>query len=190
MDVMRLEARTDYRLEKLIGGKVWLVPADKRAEIALDDTWSQLTYGDESQPRVLMVKGHRVYVPKAGMGVARFSFHDLCEQPLGAMDYLRIAREFHTILIDRIPVMAYEKRNEAKRFIALIDTLYDTAVKLIASAEAAPTELYRADEGFEVEEFKRTASRLIEMGSQSYLALPHGARAAQTSASPEGIIET
>ncbi|MBI4275198.1 MAG: cell division protein ZapE [Rhizobiales bacterium] len=190
MDIMRLEARTDYRLEKLIGGKVWLVPADKGAEIALNDIWSQLTHGEESQSRVLMIKGRRVHIPKAGMGIARFSFHDLCEQPLGATDYLRIAREFHTVLIDRIPVMTYEKRNEAKRFIALIDTLYDNAVKLIASAKAAPTELYRADEGFEVEEFKRTASRLIEMGSQSYLALPHGVRAAQASASPEGIIET
>ena len=82
-------------------------------------------------------------------GVARFSFADLCEQPLGGGDYLRLAHEFHTVLIDRIPVMALAQRNEAKRFITLIDTLYDNAVKLIASAEAEPHELYRAEQGIE-----------------------------------------
>ena len=79
------------------------------------------------------------------MGVARFSFHDLCQQPLAAVDYLKIAHEFHTIMIDHIPVMDYERRNEAKRFIILIDTLYDNAVKLIASAAAEPDALYRAE---------------------------------------------
>ena len=104
-------------------------------------------------------------VPRAAMGVARFSFHDLCEQPLAAADYLRIAHEFHTIVLDRIPVMDYDRRNEAKRFIILIDTLYDNAVKLVASAAAEPDALYRATDGFEAQEFKRTASRLIEMRS-------------------------
>ena len=105
------------------------------------------------------------------MGVARFSFHDLCEQPLAAADYLKIAHEFHTIMLDHIPVMDYERRNEAKRFIILIDTLYDNAIKLVASAAAEPDALYRASDGFEAHEFKRTASRLIEMRSQAYLAL-------------------
>jgi len=110
------------------------------------------------------------------MGVARFSFDDLCAQPLGAGDYLRIAHEFHTIIIDHIPMMDYAQRNEAKRFIILIDTLYDNAVKLLASARAQPGELYTATEGYEANEFKRTASRLIEMRSQAYLGLPHGPR--------------
>ena len=110
------------------------------------------------------------------MGVARFSFHDLCEQPLAASDYLRIAHDFHSLVLDRIPVMDFSRRNEAKRFIILIDTLYDNAVKLVASADAEPDALYRADDGFEAQEFKRTASRLIEMRSESYLALPHGRR--------------
>ena len=110
------------------------------------------------------------------MGVARFFFHDLCEQPLAAADYLRIAHEFHTLIIDRIPVMGFDQRNAAKRFIILIDTLYDHAVKLIASAAAEPDALYAASDGFEAAEFKRTASRLIEMRSQAYLALPHGRR--------------
>ena len=83
------------------------------------------------------------------MGVARFSFAELCERPLGAIDYLRIAHEFHTLVLDHMPVMDYPQRNEAKRFIALIDTLYDNAVKLVASAAAEPTELYRATEGYE-----------------------------------------
>ena len=132
----------------------------------------------------LTVKGHPVHVPKATLGAARFSFHDLCEQPLGAADYLRIAREFHTIVLDHVPVMRYETRNAAKRFIALIDTLYDNSVKLIASAQAQPHELYRAEEGYEASEFDRTASRLIEMGSQSYLSLPHGPRSAEAKSAP------
>ena len=90
------------------------------------------------------MKGHIVRVPKAAMGVARFSFDDLCAQPLAAADYLKIAHEFHTIVLDRIPVMDYAHRNEAKRFIILIDTLYDHAVKLLASAQAQPDELYTA----------------------------------------------
>jgi cell division protein ZapE len=117
-----------------------------------------------------------VRVPMAAMGVARFSFDQLCAQSLAAGDYLKIAHEFHTIILDRIPVMDHSRRNEAKRFIILIDTLYDNAVKLLASAQAQPDALYTASDGYEVQEFKRTASRLIEMRSQSYLGLPHGPR--------------
>jgi cell division protein ZapE len=127
----------------------------------------------------LTVKGHAVRVPEAAMGIARFSFEELCAQPLAAADYLKIAHEFHTLIIDGIPVMDYAHRNEAKRFIILIDTLYDNSVKLIGSAAAQPDALYTADQGFEVQEFKRTASRLIEMRSQSYLGLPHGPRQAR-----------
>jgi cell division protein ZapE len=108
--------------------------------------------------------------------VARFSFEDLCAQPLAAADYLKIAHEFHTVMLDRIPVLDYSRRNEAKRFIILIDTLYDHAVKLLASAHAQPDQLYLATDGYEANEFKRTASRLIEMRSQTYLGLPHGPR--------------
>jgi cell division protein ZapE len=117
-----------------------------------------------------------VRVPKAAMGVARFTFDELCARPLAAADYIRIAHEFHTLILDHIPVLDFSRRNEAKRFIILIDTLYDHAVKLLASAEAEPDALYVGDQGFEAREFKRTASRLIEMRSQSYLGLPHGPR--------------
>jgi cell division protein ZapE len=190
MDVMRVDARTDFRLEKLVKGKVWHVPDDAAASAALDDAWSRLVLDNGGGPATLMVKGHPVHVPKATFGAARFSFHDLCEQPLGAADYLRIAREYHTLVLDHVPVMRYETRNAAKRFIALIDTLYDNSVKLIASAQAQPHELYRAEEGYEASEFDRTASRLIEMGSQSYLSLPHGPRSAEAAKQADDIIDT
>jgi cell division protein ZapE len=190
MDVVQLSARTDFRLEKLTGAPVWYVPADAAAEAALDDAWRRLTAGHAGEAQDLMVKGRAVHVPCASMGVARFAFHDLCGQPLAAADYLKIAHEFHTVLIDHIPVMDYDRRNEAKRFIILIDTFYDNAVKLVASAAAEPDALYDANEGFEASEFRRTASRLIEMRSQAYLALPHGHGYGLASGSTEGLVET
>lgn len=190
MDVVRLASRTDFRLEKLAGKPVWYVPADRAADAALDNAWLRLTAGNGGVPQELALKGRAVHVPRAAMGVARFAFHDLCEQPLAASDYLRIAREYHTIILDHVPVMTFDNRNAAKRFINLIDTLYDTNVKLIASAEAEPEMLYRGDEGFEAQEFKRTASRLIEMRSQAYLARPHGAAHSLLSGSSSGIVET
>ena len=190
MDVARLDARADFRLEKLAGMPVWHVPADARADAALDESWRRLTGGQGGEAAALALKGRTVPVPRAAMGVARFSFRELCEQPLGAADYLRIAHEYHTVMIDRIPLMSFETRNAAKRFIILIDTLYDTNVKLIASAFAEPDALYSAEQGFEAAEFKRTASRLIEMRSQAYLARPHGVAHAQNSGSSAGIVET
>ena len=190
MAVLRLDARTDFRLEKLAGIKMWLVPADTKAEAALDKAWAKLTSGAHDGPRDISIKGHVLHVPHSAHGVARFSFADLCEKPLGASDYLRIARDYHTVIIDRIPAMRYEHRNFAKRFITLIDTFYDNAVKLMASADADPISLYSANEGFEVNEFKRTASRLIEMGSESYLALPHGHGDSTASGKTTGLVET
>jgi cell division protein ZapE len=188
MEVLHLEARTDFRLEKLIDMPVWYVPADETATRALDQAWRRITGGQRVRALDLTVKGHRLHVPCAALGAARFGFGDLCEQPLGAIDYLRIAHDFHTVVIERVPVMTWAQRNEAKRFIALIDTLYDAGVKLLASADAKPADLYQGTEGYEASEFKRTVSRLIEMGSTDYLALPHGRRMAATSS--EGIVET
>ena len=190
MEVLALEARADFRLEKLAGQQVWFVPADDKATAALDEAWRRLVGSSSGMPQELSVKGRRLRVPRAAMGVARFFFHDLCEQPLAAVDYLRIAHEFHTLIIDRIPVMGFDQRNFIKRFIILIDTLYDNAVKLVASAAAPPDALYQASDGFEAAEFKRTASRLIEMRSRAYLALPHGRRDSAASGSSEGIVET
>jgi cell division protein ZapE len=190
MDVMRLDARTDFRLEKLAGVKMWLVPADGRADAALDSAWVKMTGNAACKPRDISIKGRILRVPCSAHGVARFSFAEICEAPLAASDYLRLARDYHTLMIDRVPVMDYPERNAAKRFIALIDTLYDNAVKLMASAEADPVSLYRATEGYEANEFKRTASRLIEMSSESYLALPHGHKDSAASGSSTGLVET
>ena len=190
MDVVRLDARMDFRLEKLAGMPVWHVPADAKADAALDDVWRRMTGGRNGASQDLPLKGRFVHVPRAARGTARFSFHGLCEQPLAAADYLRIAHEYHTVILDHIPLMSFDTRNAAKRFIILIDTLYDMNVKLIASAAAEPDELYSAEQGFEAQEFKRTASRLIEMRSQSYLAQPHGAAHSLGVGSSAGIVET
>jgi cell division protein ZapE len=190
MDVLRLDARTDFRMEKLAGIKMWLVPADAAADAALDKAWTKLTGGAKDRPRDITVKGRALHIPHSAHGVARFTFAQLCERPLGASDYLRLAHDYHTRIIDRIPAMKYEDRNAAKRFITLIDTLYDNAVKLMASADTDPLSLYSATEGVEANEFKRTSSRLVEMGSESYLALPHGRSDSSASGSTTGLVET
>jgi cell division protein ZapE len=190
MDVLRLDARTDFRLEKLAGVKMWLVPADRDADTALDKAWGKMTGNAPCKPRDISIKGRVLRVPCSAHGVARFSFADICEKPLAASDYLRLAHDYHTLLIDRIPVMDYPERNAAKRFIALIDTLYDNAVKLMASAAADPVSLYVATDGNEANEFKRTSSRLIEMSSESYLALPHGHKDSAASGATTGLVET
>jgi cell division protein ZapE len=190
MDVLRLDARTDFRLEKLAGVKMWLVPADDAADAALNKAWGKMTGNARCRPRDISIKGRVLHVPCAADGVARFSFADLCEKPLGASDYLRLAHEYHTIMIDRIPVMDYPERNAAKRFIALIDTFYDNAVKVMVSAAADPASLYVAADGEEANEFKRTSSRLIEMSSKSYLALPHGHKDSAASGTSSGLVET
>src|SRR6516164_9417639 len=136
MDVLRLDARTDFRLEKLVGVSMWLVPANAAADAALDRAWAKMTGNAPCKPRDISIKGRILHVPCSAHGVARFTFADLCEKPLAASDYLRLAHDYHTILVDHIPVMEYAERNAAKRFITLIDTLYDNAVKPMVSAEA------------------------------------------------------
>src|SRR5260221_8213381 len=147
MDVLRLDARTDFRLEKLAGVKMWLVAGGYAADAALDRAWAEMTGKAPRQPRDIAIQGRILHVPCSADGVARFSFADLCEKPLAASDYLRLAHAYHTIIIDHIPVMDYAERNAAKRFIALIDTLYDNAVKLMASAAADPISLYVPAQG-------------------------------------------
>jgi cell division protein ZapE len=174
VDVVELAARTDYRLEKLGGAPVYVTQSGPAARQSLDAIWRRLTGTDHGHQTSLAMKGREIVVPEAEKGVARFGFSQLCEQPLGAADYLKIARAFHTLIIDDIPVIPDDKRDAARRFISLIDTLYDNRVKLIASAAAEPDGLYRAADGEEAFAFKRTASRLIEMRSDEWLALAHG----------------
>ncbi|WP_029074941.1 cell division protein ZapE [Kaistia adipata] len=173
VEVVRLAARTDYRHEKTAGAPIYLTPLGPDSDAAMDAAWLQLTSTLHGDATTLEVLGRDVVVPQAVDGVARFSFDDLCARPLGASDYLAIAHAFHTVLIDHIPVMGEAKRNEAKRFITLIDALYDGAVKIVVSADAEPDRLYSAEGGLEMFEFARTASRLTEMRSEEYRAKPH-----------------
>ena len=190
MQVVHLEARTDFRLEKLAGSPVFHVPADDAARKALDLAFRRLTGRERGDPVVLKVKGHPVEIPQAAGGVARFDFADLCSKPLGASDYLALARDFHTLFVENIPAMTFDRRNEAKRFIILIDTLYDHHVKLLASAEVEAPELYKAETGREAFEFDRTVSRLIEMRSEDYLSLSHGQADSAGSGETTGLVET
>ncbi|MCL4768109.1 MAG: AFG1 family ATPase [Hyphomicrobiaceae bacterium] len=180
MEALELAAAKDFRLEKLNGQRLYFTPADAAAHAELDRIWLRLTGSGSGQRGDLQVKGRMVRVPQAAMGVARFGFGDLCEKPLGALDYLHIARTFHTLLIERIPVLGPQRRNEARRFINLIDTLYDNRVCLVATADAEPDHLYVRGDGADL--FERTASRLMEMRSETYLADRNSRRARASSA--------
>jgi cell division protein ZapE len=177
-EVMPLDGPTDYRLQRMAGAATWHVPNGAAATAATSETFFALTdypVADRANvpTEVIPVPGGRtLFVPKSLKGVAVFSFARLCRQPLGAADYLALARRFHTIFIVGIPVLGPENRNEAARFITLIDALYEYKVKLVAAADAEPAGLYPAGDG--VFEFERTVSRLMEMQSQAYMALGHG----------------
>ena len=168
MEVMELRAAKDFRLEKLAGRPLYFTPLGPGARAQMDRVWRDLTGSDKAPPLDIDIKGRTLRVPHAAMGVARFSFADLCEKPLGNNDFLALAHGFHTIMIDDIPILRPSQRNEARRFVNLIDTLYDNRVGLIASAAAEPDYLHaQGDVSFL---FERTASRLIEMRSADYLA--------------------
>ena len=167
LDVLHLDARHDYRLARLMSMKVYHVPLGPAADRALDEAFAALTDGDPGAPDAVEIYGRAVPVPRAAKGVARFSYAELCEQPLGAADFLAIAGRFHTLVLSGIPRFRTEAKNAPKRFATLIDTLYECKTRLICSAEAAPQDLYR--EGAHAFEFQRVASRLMEMQSAEYL---------------------
>lgn len=168
MDVLHLAADRDYRLERLMSMQVYYTPLGPAADKAMAKAFAELTDGAEPTAATLEVKKRQVPVPKAANGVAWFPFADLCEQPLGAADYIAIATAYRTVLVADIPRLKPERRNTAKRFATLIDTLYERKVKLVCSAEVSPPDLY--PEGDHAFEFQRTASRLMEMQSQDYIA--------------------
>lgn len=169
-EVYELDARTDYRLEKLSNAPVYIAPLGKKAGIAFAGQWESMTAGLEPKSTFIERKGRKIEVPMAANGVARFTYNGLCDVPLGAADYLAIAKEYHTIFIENVPIMNLSVRNQAKRFILLIDALYDQKKRVVISAEANPHALYQGVSGTEAFEFQRTASRLIEMQSTDYLA--------------------
>lgn len=188
VDVVKLEARTDFRLEKLSQAKTYFTPLDKNASNGLDQAWSALTGGTEpGSEQQIQMKGRSFTVPQVSQGVARVSFDALCNKPLGASDYLVIARLFHTLILDDVPTLSRESANAARRFINLVDALYDHRTKLVMSAAEMPDMLYSAKSGNELFAFDRTASRLIEMQSMDYLAQPHGSPV-EISAGPEAKI--
>jgi cell division protein ZapE len=180
LDIFTLDGPVDYRRDRLGDAKTWLVPNGPEATVALSAAFFRLTdYPPEDRAHVPSVEldvggGRMMHVPKALKGVAVFSFKRLCAEARGAADYLAIARRFHSVIIVGIPVLGPQNRNEAARFVTLIDALYEYKVKLLASADATPDALYPQGDGrFE---FDRTVSRLMEMQSEEYLAEGHGPR--------------
>jgi cell division protein ZapE len=172
LDVVEINGPQDYRLLRMKGVACYITPLGPDADRAMNESWLRLTGKEKGTPRSLRFLGRELVVPEAAGGFARFSFADLCTQPLGPADYLEIARNFATVFIDHIPQMGSEMRNEARRFILLIDTLYDENVHLVCSAAAPPDRLYTAGDGADA--FRRTASRLVEMQSEDYLKRGHG----------------
>ena len=170
LDVLHLAGAMDYRLERLKGAKVFHYPLGREASQALTRTFRDLT-DSEGERDVLLVQERKLEVPRAAKGVAWFQFEELCARPLGAADFLAIATHFHTVLIDGVPRLKAEQRNEAKRFMILIDALYEHKVKAVIAADGPPESLYPSGQhGFE---FQRTVSRLMEMQAEDYIAAEH-----------------
>lgn len=177
LDVLPLNGPVDYRLDRLRGMDVWHTPLGQNATAQVREAFYRLTdYPPEDAQHVpsatLNVSGRDIHIPKSLKGVAVFSFKRLCEQPLGAADYLAIAYAYHTVIIVGVPRLGPDDRNEAARFVTLIDALYENRVKLFATADALPEDLYGIGDGSF--EFERTVSRLQEMQSEDYLAAGHG----------------
>ncbi|WLS03547.1 cell division protein ZapE [Shinella oryzae] len=175
VEIVPLDSVTDYRMEKDSGLPVFRHPLGGEADAAMDAAWRRETAGATVAPATLSFRGRTIAVPQAAGRVARFSFADLCARPLGAADYLEILAHYDTLFVDHIPLLGAEKRNETKRFINLVDTIYDHRARLFASAAAAPEDLLVTRKGTEGFEFDRTVSRLIEIRSTEYLA-DHNAR--------------
>ncbi|MBV9654709.1 MAG: AFG1 family ATPase [Acetobacteraceae bacterium] len=171
VDVLVMEGGRDFRRSRLRGLRTWHVPADAGAERALDEAFTVFAAGSAPKPARLQVMGRTLEVPLAAGCAARFDFEALCGRPLGPGDYLALATHFETLVLDGVPRLSPENYDKARRFIILVDALYDHRVKLVASAEAQPDELYERGEGAKA--FERTASRLEEMQSQDWMALPH-----------------
>lgn len=170
LDIFDFDGDTDHRLRKLKRAPVYYTPLGDAANDGIEKAWRRLIRPAAPSQIVLNIQGRKLTLLSAS-GIARSNFNDLCERPLGAADYLAIAQHFNTVILENIPVMGPDQRNAAKRFVTLIDALYEAKTNLILSAAAPAAKLYTdGDGGFE---FARTASRLMEMQSVDYLAAPH-----------------
>lgn len=170
LDIVPLAGPTDYRLERLQDVPVYYSPTGPAADRALSDIFAKLTDDAPGEIDEIEIGSRLLIVPKAAHGVAWYGFAALCEQPLGAADYLALADRYHTLIVQDVPKLTHDKHNEARRFMTLVDALYECRVNLILSADAEPHDLYHAGEG--AFEFERTASRLMEMQSQGYIETP------------------
>jgi len=170
LEIVTLAGPTDYRLGRLVDIPVYYSPVGPKADEALLTIFAKLTDDASGEIQEIEINSRRLVIPKAARGVAWFGFAALCEQPLGAADYLALAERYHTIILQDVPKLTHEKHNEARRFMTLVDALYECRVNLILSADAEPQDLYQAGEG--AFEFERTASRLMEMRSREYIQTP------------------
>ncbi len=171
MDVLEIDSGQDYRLGRVDGMKVYHAPLGDAATAALKASFARLANGDAPGPTSLHVLGRTLTIPYAAGRVAMMSFTELCEVPLGPADYLAIATHFETLVVDGIPRLRADQRDVTRRFVTLIDELYEHRAKLVCAAAALPDEL--CTEGDHAREFRRTASRLHEMQSEDYLSSPH-----------------
>ncbi|RBO97870.1 cell division protein ZapE [Pseudochrobactrum asaccharolyticum] len=169
VDVINLDSRTDYRLEKLDRQPVYLTPLGAESDAKMDEAWKILTEGRRETSVTIDFRGRKIVLNRTVGDAVRVTFDELCAKPLAAADYLAIMARFRTMFIDHVPVLDLSRRNEAKRFILLVDTLYDHRARAVISAAASPDQLYIASSGTEAFEFDRTASRLFEMQSAEYL---------------------
>lgn len=173
LEVIALGGDRDYRLGRMASLNLYVTPLGPGADRLMDEAWAHLTDGARGEPEFLTVLGRRIEVPRAAHGAARFSFDALCRQPLAAADYLALARRYHVLMIENIPLLGPQTPNEARRFAVLVDTLYDEGVKLVCSAAAGPGQLFPGGS----DTFRRTASRLAEMQSPGWLEQAHRPRA-------------
>jgi cell division protein ZapE len=171
LEVLVLDSARDFRRARILDMPSWHMPIGARAEAAMDAAFRELTGMDRGSPMQLTLLGRTIVAPQAAEGVARFDFEDLCGKPLGPADYLAVATHFHTLLVDGIPRLGAENFDRAKRFITLVDALYEHRVKLVASAAASPDNIYERGENAAM--FARTASRLHEMQSRDWRAREH-----------------
>jgi cell division protein ZapE len=167
-EVVRVDGPRDFRLHRLLGAKVYFSPLDSAARAGFDQLWRDLTDINREVGAVIEVLGRRLEFPRAVGGQLRASFEDLCVAPLGPQDHLAIAHRFHTVFIEDVPVLRSEHRNAAKRFVTLVDALYEDGDRLVVLAQAEPEQLYQRGDG--AFEFARTVSRLREMQSADYLS--------------------
>jgi len=167
LDVIELKSARDFRLDRLSAAPVFYSPLGPEADQAMDDAFARLTAGAAMTPDAIDVQGRHFIVPRQAAGAARFDFVDLCARPLGAADYIALTRRYHTLFIDHVPQLDADRRDQAARFVTLVDTLYEAKTKLVMSAAAGPDDIYPLGQGSF--EFQRTASRLHEMRSADYL---------------------